>query len=289
MSSMKNRNRNVAEWASCEIPRLMLLDFEERGNQGLISRELRLFACACCRHVVSLMTDERSSQAVDVAERYADGNASRDELDAAHAAASLAEHSIMQRIKQINAAAPASVGDQDTGEWRLYSIDDWNPEGRRLNAARAASNCARILVMSTPGNPELKYSGDWLVARAVAIYAHKAGSGRDRLASMEAAFLAQDPEYLTYEDHSQADLLRCIFRNPFRLVAAEKQEAGPGIRDMAESIYRHRGFDRMPVLGKELEISGRVGPDVVSHCTNANVHVRGCWALDIARGLKRDC
>ena len=53
----------------------------------LTDRELRLFACWCARQVWHLMTDERSRNAVEVAERFARGEASEDELTAAWAAA----------------------------------------------------------------------------------------------------------------------------------------------------------------------------------------------------------
>lgn len=53
----------------------------------LDDKTLRLFACKCVREVWHLLTDERSRKAVEVAERYAVGDATDEELDAAMAAA----------------------------------------------------------------------------------------------------------------------------------------------------------------------------------------------------------
>ena len=50
-------------------------------------KEIRLFAVWCARQVQHLMKDQRSIDALDVAERYANGEATQDELNAARAAA----------------------------------------------------------------------------------------------------------------------------------------------------------------------------------------------------------
>ncbi len=66
-----------AEWDRCTNPAPML-DFL-RGK--VADRKLRLFACACCRHIWPLLGDERFRRAVEVAERFADGLASREEAE----------------------------------------------------------------------------------------------------------------------------------------------------------------------------------------------------------------
>jgi hypothetical protein len=55
---------------------------------GLLDdRTLRLFACWSVRQVWHLLTDKRSRNAVEIAERYANGKATAEELEAARAAA----------------------------------------------------------------------------------------------------------------------------------------------------------------------------------------------------------
>jgi hypothetical protein len=58
-----------ADWLACAAPERML----EWLGPRLSPRQLRLFACACCRQVWDLLVSRRSLEAVLAAERYADG------------------------------------------------------------------------------------------------------------------------------------------------------------------------------------------------------------------------
>jgi hypothetical protein len=73
-----------AEWLACEDPTKMLLFLLRRGSK----RKLRLFSVACCQRIWPLIANERSRSAVLVAERFADAQATSEELQAAEAEAS---------------------------------------------------------------------------------------------------------------------------------------------------------------------------------------------------------
>jgi hypothetical protein len=65
-----------AEWLACDDPEKML-DFL---NGKVTERKLRLLACACCRRIWDLLTDDRTRRAVEAGELYADGLISREAL-----------------------------------------------------------------------------------------------------------------------------------------------------------------------------------------------------------------
>jgi hypothetical protein len=65
-----------SDWNSCTDPRPML-----EFLQGKVSdRKLRLFGCACCRQVWSLLSDKYSRKALTTVERYADAEVSGEKL-----------------------------------------------------------------------------------------------------------------------------------------------------------------------------------------------------------------
>jgi hypothetical protein len=77
------------EWLACTDPEPMLDYVSCREGR----RKLRLFACACCLRVLVVVTDECCQTAVLTAERFADGLATKEELQAAEASLDRYNHS----------------------------------------------------------------------------------------------------------------------------------------------------------------------------------------------------
>ncbi len=94
-----------AEWLRCNDSMTML---QETSN-GRTTRKWNLILCGFCRIDWSLLKDERSRTAVETAERFEDGQASREELNAAHEAAQFAAIALQGKepLEVIRAAGKA--------------------------------------------------------------------------------------------------------------------------------------------------------------------------------------
>ena len=109
-----------SEWRACEDPGVLL----EAARGRATDRQLRLFACACCRSVWGFVPEGPCRDAVEVALRFADGLASAEQLAAARQAA-------------IPAAGRA--GPHQAAAWA--ACETTHPSA--LRAARAAASEAR--------------------------------------------------------------------------------------------------------------------------------------------------
>jgi hypothetical protein len=53
---------------------------------------------------------------------------------------------------------------------------------------------------------------------------------------------------------------------------------------LAAAIRAEGAFDRLPILADALEEAGCDNADILSHCRDSGVHVRGCWVVDLILG-----
>jgi hypothetical protein len=90
-------------------------------------------------------------------------------------------------------------------------------------------------------------------------------------------WLEPDPEELAV----QASVLRDIFGNPFRPVAASPLLRTDVAAAMASQMSEARDFSAMPVLADALEDAGCTDRAILDHCRGPGPHVRGCWVLDL--------
>src|SRR5262249_13618255 len=94
----KDPPTTAAQWLACRDPMRML----DALGETVSRRKCHLFACACVRQIWHLLNDERSRQAVEVAERVADGRATKAELRHASNAARTALNDYLVALREFN-------------------------------------------------------------------------------------------------------------------------------------------------------------------------------------------
>lgn len=151
-------------WEACQNPHPMIA-FLRGGGGKATDRKLRLFACACVRRVWHLITDPRSGNAVDVAERFADGRATKAELSEARAAAQDALREAPRDAAREAALCAASAGAKRAASWAAASAvtacagGEWDAgEALRQQAYREEAALLRE-IMGNPWRPVAFHPG----------------------------------------------------------------------------------------------------------------------------------
>jgi len=102
------------------------------------------------------------------------------------------------------------------------------------------------------------------------------------------AFDRREAELYFHDTRIDASILsqivRDIFGNPFRPVAFDPVWRTADTTGIAARMYDSREFAAMPILADALEEAGSTNADVLLHCREQGVHVRGCWVVDSVLG-----
>ncbi len=238
-------------WLVCDNPNAMLAVLRDKASD----RKLRLFACACGRNLVwDLLTDEASRKAIEVAERYADGQASPEELEAAREPAESVCRSLTVGTRTYLAAFAAAV----------TTRTDWSAEVIAGHAAWGGS-----------ASDERPAVGMERRSRAV----------RDRQKAARAAVRVARAA----EAHLLCDIVGPLaFRTPVPLPSSVLDWNEGLIPRMAESIYAERSLPaghldpaRLGILADALLDAGCPAEhELLLHLRGPGPHTRGCFAVD---------
>jgi len=231
-----------ADWLTSVNPDAMLDHIEGRTSD----RKLRLFACACCRRVWSLVTVPACREAVLVAERFADGLASLEECTAAHKAA--------QHAKPLTFNANWAAAWTAAPKAIQAAAETANLAAQTLAtiAAQTADRAARASVCT--GAPIAERSAAWAAFDDIRSGAAAGAQAR------------------------HAELLREIVGNPFAAPRENLSFSSATVR-LAEAIYA--GEDCTFALYDSLLEDGHT--DLAQHFTDPD-HPKGCWAIDVILG-----
>jgi hypothetical protein len=245
-----------SEWQNAAAPRAMLEFLRDGGRFS--GRKARLFAAACCRRIWPLLTDARSRNAVEVAERFADGQASRAELKASR------EGALDATVSAANATAAWAA--QRACAWRMVEVVWGTPGGSVHEGAPGAA--ADVL-------SEAAYRRAWEAGEDAAAAQRTALAGERR---QQAVFLC--------------DLFGPLPFRPVGVAPAVLQWRDGTAARLAQAAYDARRLpagtlepERLAVLADALEEAGCADADIVGHLRGLGaVHVRGCWVIDSLTG-----
>jgi len=139
----------------------------------------------------------------------------------------------------------------------------WGKPTASLNAAYAALMC---LNKNTAWHPD---------GHLHAVWAASSNAPEAERAAVEVA------EYA-----AQTDLLRDIFGPlSFRSITTSPRGVPAGVVALANRMYESRDFSPMPILADALQDAGCDNEDILRHCREPGVHVRGCWVVDLVRSV----
>jgi hypothetical protein len=266
-----------SEWLACCEPSLMLRFIGNTAHE----RQLRLFACACCRRIWHQVPPGDSRQGIEALERFQEDQISKEEFTAAANACwdavpdvpsvPLAEHTIGEW--QAGWAASDACTSHASKTWEWVDRAAW-----RAAAAAATDG----LTWADPA---------WESQLRSAMPPHGPSTRPPSLNSEIAQWTALELNQADFsrfsgwaqERAAQAALLRDILGNPFRPVkpASDWLKWNNGtIPALVRSIYEARAFDQLPLLADALEDAGCTNPVILDHCREPAEHAPGCWLLD---------
>jgi hypothetical protein len=251
------------------------------GVPGLSERKVRLFAAACCRGVWEFLPVGPAREAVEVAERYADGAADEQErrrslgrfMDAVQGRRGQEFTAVPLRPGSPAVAVILAIrrGERFLSSWSYTALADGAVASPGTVSAIAnvwAWHARARLLQQAPLLGRLGVSPRTLCRWA--------DSGEGPV--LDGVVASVDSDRLLTR------LVADVFELQLRPVAWAPAWRTETAVSLAQGMYEARDFTPMPVLADALEDAGCTEAGILAHCRKPGLHVRGCWVVDLVLG-----
>jgi len=261
---------NEEEWLIGAKPDLMLVHLQRQVGFRALRRKIRLFLCACRRLGWELNTTGEEHAAIELAERFVDGQATHAERDTARE--KLISSYLRYQFARRSLVPDALVGRGFPGVPLLRAI-----------FGSEAENIPQLLaIFACEADNRLGDRAFQATALLVRTWTEAAlgPNAHQRPGSEWKQCQAKHRTIVGY-------LLRDIFGNPFRGASVDSHWLvwnDGTVPRLAQAIYDERAFDRLSILADALEEAGCTDADILNHCRQPGEHVRGCWVVDLLLG-----
>jgi len=257
------------------------MDAEQLRNGRLVlispylqdsARKNRLLAAAFCRHVVHLVTKKRCENLLEWAKRlsaFGDQPVPK-QPDCLLSAIEEVERCADGFIPAGDLASASEIADRLSrvaGYYFACRDEDWGEIDYELIASSAA---AEAIYYACQPRVDIE-----TVHKRAAQAVHRAKGESDDENRV-------DPD----EEKAQCEMVCDVYPNPPPTLTAAPAWLTPTVNSLADAIYAKRAFDRLPILADALEDAGCTNRDILDHCRQPGVHVRGCWVVDLVLGRK---
>jgi len=239
------------------------------------ARKLRLVACACCRQAWGRLVDPGSRQAVEVAERYADGLATDEERNQA----------VTRERRWL-----WSVARGEPGGVEFAAISCLNDGDNLLMAPLVVSQTLAPLVPPAAqaallrcvfGNPFRRLQV-WRNAEG-----HPDGPGAGPLYDHRTNWLAWNGgavRRLAEAAYGGEEQCRHCDRVGVRTPHEDGEECSCAKCGGSGTVTSPFDASRLPVLADALEEAGCTDQTILDHLRGPGPHGRGCWVIDLLLG-----
>jgi hypothetical protein len=228
-----------ADWNRSTDPAAMLAFLGDSGN--LTERTARLFAAACCRRILPPLAEDECRQAVEVAERHAEGQVPLEpDLREACQQAIRVCHALRDKTKKLAVEAAAHAA-------RCWDLFSRSPG--QLTAQYVAGSAVEAAGVVTPESPAKEKE-----AQAALI--------RDIFGPLPFRAVSILPSVRTWQDATLVRLAQASYE--CRRLPAGTLEP-----------------ERLAVLADAFEEAGCNGGEILAHLRSPGPHVRGCFVLDL--------